>query len=99
VVSLLTRPDYDSLCKSLSTPRLIVFSLPHGGVGDKVVEGLMPHLSRDDIILDCGNEHFANTDRRRSKTLVFDTLAVELAVVTRLLELGHRCVPAVTSLR
>lgn len=22
--------DYDSLCKSLSTPRLLVFSLPHG---------------------------------------------------------------------
>jgi 6-phosphogluconate dehydrogenase len=59
--------DYDSLCKSLSTPRLLVFSLPHGGVGDTVLEGLMPHLSRNDIILDCGNEHFANTERRQSK--------------------------------
>ncbi|KAH7066080.1 6-phosphogluconate dehydrogenase [Paraphoma chrysanthemicola] len=59
--------DYDSLCKSLSTPHLLVFSLPHGGVGDKVVEGLLPYLSRDDIILDCGNEHFANTERRQAK--------------------------------
>jgi 6-phosphogluconate dehydrogenase len=59
--------DYESLCKSLSTPRLLVFSLPHGGVGDKVLEGLMPHLARDDIILDCGNEHFANTERRQNK--------------------------------
>ncbi|OAL04598.1 6-phosphogluconate dehydrogenase C-terminal domain-like protein [Phaeosphaeriaceae sp. SRC1lsM3a] len=59
--------DYDSLCKSLSTPRLLVFSLPHGGVGDKVLEGLTPHLARDDIILDCGNEHFANTERRQAK--------------------------------
>ncbi|KAF2822353.1 6-phosphogluconate dehydrogenase C-terminal domain-like protein [Ophiobolus disseminans] len=58
---------YDSLCKSLSTPRLLVFSLPHGSVGDKVLEGLMPHLSRSDIILDCGNEHFANTERRQEK--------------------------------
>ena len=59
--------DYNSLCKSLSTPRLLVFSLPHGGVGDKVLEGLEPHLSRDDIILDCGNEHFQNTERRQEK--------------------------------
>ncbi|KAI4646722.1 hypothetical protein J4E93_004945 [Alternaria ventricosa] len=59
--------DYDSLCKSLSTPRLLVFSLPHGGVGDKVLEGLEPHLARDDIILDCGNEHFQNTERRQEK--------------------------------
>jgi 6-phosphogluconate dehydrogenase len=27
----------------------------------------MPHLARDDIILDCGNEHFANTERRQNK--------------------------------
>jgi 6-phosphogluconate dehydrogenase len=66
-IRLNTLSDYDSLCKSLSTPRLLVFSLPHGGVGDKVVEGLMPHLERDDIILDCGNEHFANTERRQLK--------------------------------
>lgn len=59
--------DYDSLCKSLSEPRLLVFSLPHGGVGDKVLEGLMPKLSKGDIILDCGNEHFANTERRQHK--------------------------------
>ena len=27
----------------------------------------MPHLARDDIVLDCGNEHFANTERRQNK--------------------------------
>ncbi|KAJ4299540.1 hypothetical protein N0V90_004786 [Kalmusia sp. IMI 367209] len=59
--------DYKSLCKSLSHPRLLVFSLPHGNVGDKVLEGLMPHLSGNDIILDCGNEHFENTERRQQK--------------------------------
>ncbi|KAH9862420.1 hypothetical protein J1614_011075 [Plenodomus biglobosus] len=57
--------DYDSLCKSLSSPRLLVFSLPHGSVGDKVLEGLTPHLAPNDIILDCGNEHYANTERRQ----------------------------------
>lgn len=63
----LTNADYDSLCKSLSSPRLLVFSLPHGSVGDKVLEGLEPHLSHGDIILDCGNEHFENTERRQDK--------------------------------
>lgn len=60
--------DYKSLCDVLSTPRLFVFSLPHGSVADKVIEGLTPHLSRDDIILDCGNEHFQSTERRQEQT-------------------------------
>ncbi|KAF2638765.1 6-phosphogluconate dehydrogenase C-terminal domain-like protein [Massarina eburnea CBS 473.64] len=59
--------DYKALCNSLSEPRLVVFSLPHGNVGDKVLEDLMPQLSQNDIILDCGNEHFANTERRQEK--------------------------------
>ena len=45
----------------------MVFSLPHGNVGDKVLEGLMPHLAKNDIILDCGNENFRNTERRQHK--------------------------------
>ncbi|KAL5433090.1 hypothetical protein PMIN05_008519 [Paraphaeosphaeria minitans] len=61
--------DYKSLCSSLSQPRLLVFSLPHGNVGDKVLEGLMPSLSKNDIILDCGNEHFENTERRQKKCI------------------------------
>lgn len=60
--------DYASLCSPLSLPRLLVFSLPHGGVGDKVMEGLEPHLSSGDIILDCGNENFQNTERRQEKS-------------------------------
>jgi 6-phosphogluconate dehydrogenase len=27
----------------------------------------MPHLTSNDIILDCGNEHYANTERRQAK--------------------------------
>jgi 6-phosphogluconate dehydrogenase len=46
---------------------MLVFSLPHGSVGDKVLDGLMPYLSRGDIILDCGNEHWENTERRQKK--------------------------------
>lgn len=59
--------DYESLCQALDTPRVFVWSLPHGGVGDKVLEGLMPYLEKGDVIVDCGNEHWENTERRQGK--------------------------------
>ena len=34
--------DYESLCNALDQPKVFFFSLPHGTVGDKVVEGLKP---------------------------------------------------------
>lgn len=62
--------DYDSLTKELGKDggsKVFVWSLPHGGVGDKVLEGLMPFLEKGDIIVDCGNEHWENTERRQGK--------------------------------
>jgi len=56
--------DYGTLCSWLDQPRVFVWSLPHGFVGDKVLEGLMPHLEKDDIIIDAANEHWTNTERR-----------------------------------
>ncbi|KAF2465371.1 uncharacterized protein BDR25DRAFT_318611 [Lindgomyces ingoldianus] len=58
---------YKSLCKSLYTPRLIIFSFPHCTIGDKVLANLSPYLSVADIILDCGNEHYASSERRQKK--------------------------------
>ncbi|KAK4543302.1 hypothetical protein LTR36_005661 [Oleoguttula mirabilis] len=59
--------DYASLCRSLDTPKVFVWSLPHGSVGDTVLGGLMPYLEKGDIIIDCGNEHWENTERRQGK--------------------------------
>ena len=59
--------DYKSLCDSLDSPKVFVFSLPHGSVGDGVLAGLMPYLEKGDIIIDCGNEHWKNTERRQGK--------------------------------
>ena len=62
--------DYASLCQSLETseaPKVFVWSLPHGDVGDKVLEGLLQYLEKGDIIIDCGNEHWKNTERRQGK--------------------------------
>lgn len=59
--------SYAELCKSIGEPKVFLFSLPHGTVGDTVVDGLMPHLRKGDIIVDCGNEHWRNTERRQGK--------------------------------
>ncbi|KAK4961774.1 hypothetical protein LTR10_002265 [Elasticomyces elasticus] len=59
--------DYKSLCESLDKPKVLFFSLPHGSVGDSVLGGLMPYLEKGDIIVDCGNEHWENTERRQGK--------------------------------
>ena len=59
--------DYRSLCASLDDTKVFVWSLPHGNVGDTVLSGLLPYLRKGDIIIDCGNEHWQNTERRQGK--------------------------------
>ncbi|KAL8873860.1 MAG: hypothetical protein Q9174_000740 [Haloplaca sp. 1 TL-2023] len=59
--------SYEDLCNSLSSPRIFVFSLPHGNVGDAVVDGLHPYLDKGDIIIDASNENWENTQRRQGK--------------------------------
>ncbi|KAL8735956.1 MAG: hypothetical protein Q9166_000518 [cf. Caloplaca sp. 2 TL-2023] len=58
---------YNELCKSLGSPKVFVFSLPHGTVGDSVVDGLHPYLTKGDIIIDASNENWQNTQRRQGK--------------------------------
>ncbi|EME83725.1 uncharacterized protein MYCFIDRAFT_85077 [Pseudocercospora fijiensis CIRAD86] len=61
--------DNESLCKAFgSSTKVFFWSLPHGQVGDTVLDGLMPYLKKDDIIIDCANEHWENTERRIGKT-------------------------------
>ncbi|KAL9128933.1 MAG: hypothetical protein Q9217_002487 [Psora testacea] len=62
--------NYTDLCKSLDSPKapkVFVFSLPHGTVGDSVVQGLQPYLNKGDLIIDASNEHWQNTQRRQGK--------------------------------
>lgn len=61
--------SYDDLCKSLDSPKVFVFSLPHGNAGDTVIEGLHPYLERGDIIIDAANENWNNTQRRQGKLI------------------------------
>ncbi|KAI3323058.1 6-phosphogluconate dehydrogenase [Xylariaceae sp. AK1471] len=56
---------YDKLCSKLDETKVFVFSTPHGEPADKCVESLKPHLKAGDVIIDCGNEHWENTERRQ----------------------------------
>ncbi|MCJ1247645.1 hypothetical protein MMC30_004860 [Trapelia coarctata] len=58
---LKSEKDYEALCNSLRSPKVSFFSLPHGNVGDKTVDSLLPYLKEGDIILDASNEHYQST--------------------------------------
>lgn len=49
---------------SLKKPRVILMLVPAGKIVDAVISGLRPLLSENDLLLDCGNSHFTDTDRR-----------------------------------
>ncbi|WP_304237262.1 NADP-dependent phosphogluconate dehydrogenase [Jiulongibacter sediminis] len=56
--------DLGAFVNSLSTPRKIFLMVNAGKVTDLVIEELKPLLDKGDIIIDGGNSHFADTQRR-----------------------------------
>ncbi|OAA40071.1 6-phosphogluconate dehydrogenase, protein [Cordyceps fumosorosea ARSEF 2679] len=59
---------------------LYLMSVPHGAVADTVLEALRPHLRPADVIIDCGNEHYADTERRQKALAVDGVLYVGCGV-------------------
>ncbi|GAB3936581.1 NADP-dependent phosphogluconate dehydrogenase [Mucilaginibacter myungsuensis] len=49
---------------SLSTPRAIMMLVPAGKIVDDVIAELTPLLDKGDIVIDGGNSHFTDTNRR-----------------------------------
>ena len=49
---------------SLKQPRVIMLLVPAGKIVDAVVNELKPLLSSEDLIMDCGNSHYTDTDIR-----------------------------------
>jgi 6-phosphogluconate dehydrogenase len=49
---------------ALETPRNIMLLVPAGPVVDAVIADLTPHLAKGDLIIDAGNSHFPDTERR-----------------------------------
>ena len=52
---------------SLKQPRAIVMLVPAGKIVDSVIEEVKPFLSKDDLLIDLGNAHFTDTDRRNEQ--------------------------------
>ena len=50
--------------QSLAQPRKIILMVNAGPTIDAIIDDLCPHLDEEDIIIDAGNSHFADTDRR-----------------------------------
>lgn len=48
----------------LETPRRVILMVQAGGPVDKVIEALIPLMSPGDVIMDGGNSHFPDTERR-----------------------------------
>jgi 6-phosphogluconate dehydrogenase len=49
---------------ALKTPRRIMLMVKAGPVVDKFIESLLPQLEKGDIVIDGGNSHFPDTNRR-----------------------------------
>ncbi len=56
--------DLEALADSLARPRVIFLMATAGPVVDRIIEGLLPHLADGDVVIDGGNSHFADTQRR-----------------------------------
>jgi len=56
-----TMPDFVA---SLARPRAVIVMVQAGAPTDAVIDDLAACLEPDDIIIDCGNAHFADTIRR-----------------------------------
>jgi len=54
----------EDFIRSLKTPKVIMLLVPAGKAVDSVIDELKPYLLKDDLLIDCGNSHFTDTDRR-----------------------------------
>ena len=50
--------------ESLQKPRAIMLLVPAGKIVDSVIQELTPLLDKGDLIIDGGNSHFTDTNRR-----------------------------------
>ena len=56
--------DIKAFTSSLKSPKAIMMLVPAGKIVDSVIEELLPLLDKGDILIDGGNSHFTDTNRR-----------------------------------
>jgi 6-phosphogluconate dehydrogenase len=52
------------MVEQVEQPRIIMLLVPAGPIVDSVIRDLLPLLDEDDLIIDGGNSHFLDTERR-----------------------------------
>jgi 6-phosphogluconate dehydrogenase len=56
--------NLNDFIQSLESPRALMMLVPAGKIVDEVISELLPLLNKGDIIIDGGNSHFTDTERR-----------------------------------
>ncbi|MBR3719958.1 MAG: decarboxylating NADP(+)-dependent phosphogluconate dehydrogenase [Firmicutes bacterium] len=56
--------DLQDFCGQLEKPRKVLLMVKAGDAVDDAIQQLMPYLEAGDVILDGGNSHFKDTERR-----------------------------------
>ncbi len=64
------------LCQKLQTPRKIMMMVKAGNAVDEMIGQLLPHLQPGDVIIDGGNSHYSDTERRVRELAEKDILFV-----------------------
>ncbi|MED4646003.1 NADP-dependent phosphogluconate dehydrogenase [Bacillus inaquosorum] len=54
----------EEFVQSLETPRKILLMVKAGTATDATIQSLLPHLEKDDILIDGGNTYYKDTQRR-----------------------------------
>lgn len=56
--------ELETFVGAIKKPRVILLIVKAGDAVDAVIDNLKPHLEADDIIIDGGNSHYVDTERR-----------------------------------
>ncbi|HZH33548.1 MAG TPA: NADP-dependent phosphogluconate dehydrogenase [Pyrinomonadaceae bacterium] len=61
-----TAESISSFIEKLARPRNIMLLVPAGSIVDSVINDLLPYLEHGDLVIDGGNSHFTDTERREA---------------------------------
>ncbi|MEJ2606015.1 MAG: NADP-dependent phosphogluconate dehydrogenase [Anaerolineales bacterium] len=61
---IMTADNIENLVAQLKIPHVLMILVPAGKPVDQVIQSLIPHLKVADIVIDGGNSHFRDTERR-----------------------------------
>ena len=58
---------YQELATALAKPRAVLLMVKAGDAVDEVIKEVLPVLEKGDILIDAGNSHFKDTERREKE--------------------------------